>query len=78
MTNDNIRRTWEHLKRRSANSFSARYNVCIPVYCAIYPDASSAIAAEKMIKGWTRARKIELIESMNPEWRNLSEEPIRS
>jgi putative endonuclease len=43
------------------------------VYCEGTADVLSAIRREKQIKGWTRMRKLELIEKMNPEWKDLAE-----
>jgi putative endonuclease len=43
------------------------------VYVETFRDVNSAIASEKVIKGWLRKKKIELINASNPEWRDLSE-----
>jgi putative endonuclease len=58
-------------KCREHPGFSARYNVTRLVYFEFLPDAFSAINREKQIKGWTRAKRIALIESKNPEWIDL-------
>jgi len=52
--------------------FTQRYNVTLLVHAETYPNPTAAIAREKQIKGWVRAKKIALIESENPEWRDLS------
>ena len=52
--------------------FTARYNIDRLVYCEEYHDVHDAIRREKQIKGWLRARKIALIESVNPRWDDLS------
>jgi putative endonuclease len=52
--------------------FASRHNITRLVSYEEYPDARSAIEAEKRINGWLREKKIALIESMNPEWKNLS------
>jgi len=52
--------------------FTSRYNVCKLVYFESTDDITSAIGREKQIKGWRRSKKIELIESMNPNWQDLS------
>ena len=72
MTNDLVRRTWEH-KNKVNDGFTSRYNLTRIVYYErfFYPDA--AIAREKEIKGWRRSKKIKLIESMNPRWDDLAE-----
>jgi putative endonuclease len=72
VTNDLSRRTWEHLKG-IGSSFTARYHFDRLVYFETYELATQAIAREKQIKGWTRKRKIVLIKTMNPTWRDLSQ-----
>ena len=73
MTNDLERRVWEH-QQKLVPGFTAKYNVNVLVYYDAFPDAIQAIEAEKKIKGWTRAKKVRLIESLNPKWRDLSED----
>jgi putative endonuclease len=70
-----------HLERRvlrhktKANvGFSSRYKTTKLVYFEPFGRAKSAIAREKQIKKWRREKKLELIEEMNPEWRDLSED----
>jgi putative endonuclease len=53
--------------------FTSRYNISRLVYYEEFGDPDSAIAREKQLKGWLRKKKIALIESMNPEWKDLSE-----
>jgi putative endonuclease len=67
------RRVFEHKEGRPG-SFAARYRASHLVYFEQFGDIGEAIAREKEIKKMTRRRKIELIESTNPEWRDLSEE----
>jgi putative endonuclease len=43
------------------------------VYCEGFGDVTAAIAREKQLKGWLRRKKVELIESVNPQWQDLSE-----
>jgi len=74
ITNDLARRVYEHKNHIFENSFTKRYNVCKLVFCESFNDVNEAIAAEKKIKGWTRARKFELINNNNPSWKDLSEE----
>ena len=71
-TNNLKRRLYEH-QNKLADGFTKIYNVNKLVYYEITNDVSSAIAREKQIKGWTRARKNALIESKNPDWRDLAE-----
>jgi putative endonuclease len=72
MTNDLERRMSEH-KRKLIKGFSATYNITKLVYYEAFNEAGDAIAREKQIKGWLRAKKIALIESLNPQWNDLSE-----
>ncbi len=73
MTNNLERRLYEH-RHHLADGFTSRYNVDKLVYCESTTDVRAAIAREKALKGWTRARKNALVKSMNPDWRDLSEE----
>jgi|SRR6266851_8730728 len=66
VTNDLERRTSEH-KRGEIAGFSKRYRVNRLVY-----DVVEAIAREKQIKGWVRRKKVELVKSMNPRWKDLA------
>ena len=69
VTNDIVRRVAEHRVYRSG--FTGRYHVTTLVYAERTSDVHAAIAREKQIKGWTRAKKIVLIEDVNPTWRDL-------
>ena len=73
VTGDLERRVAEH-KQKLIPGFTARYNITRLVYYESTPDVRSAIAREKQIKGWLRAKKVALIESVNPQWRDLSED----
>ena len=73
VTADLLRRVREHKEMR-APGFTARYRVTELVYFEAFGDSRIAIAREKQIKGWLRARKIALIESFNPHWRDLAAE----
>ena len=55
-----------------ANSFTSRYRIKHLVYYEACNDAVAAISREKQIKGWTRDKKIALIESVNAKWLDLS------
>ncbi len=72
VTNDLCRRVAEH-RSGKAPGFTRRYNVTKLVYYECGDDVGAAIAREKAIKGGSRRDKIELIESMNPEWKDLAE-----
>ena len=73
ITNDLIRRTYEH-KSNLVEGFTSKYNVHKLVYYDLTSDVMSAITREKQVKGWTRNKKIKLIESMNPGWKHLYDE----
>ena len=70
VTNDLARRAWEH-KHKLLSGFTRRYNMTRLVFYEVTPDVRAAIAREKQIKGWLRRKKVALVESMNPEWRDL-------
>ena len=71
VTNDLRRRVYEH-KQKLIKGFTSKYNITKLVYHEEYNDINDAIKREKQIKGWSRKKKIELIESVNPEWKDLS------
>jgi putative endonuclease len=75
MTNDLERRVYEHKNPgpdEGASPFTARHHITRLVYIEACRDVRDAIAREKQIKGWRRDRKLALIESQNPAWRDLS------
>ncbi len=72
VTNDIIRRNFEH-KNKLAKGFTEKYNVNKLVYYKQFGTALEAIAEEKRIKGWLRIKKINLINSINSEWKDLSD-----
>ena len=67
-------RVYEHKHKINANSFSAKYNCVNLVYYKWFETIKEAIAEEKRIKGGSRKKKEEMINSMNPEWKDLYEE----
>jgi putative endonuclease len=71
-TNDLLSRMHQH-RNHLLDGFTNRYNVTRLVYCEESSTVWDAIQREKQIKGGTRARKIELIESINPGWCDLAE-----
>jgi putative endonuclease len=73
VTNNLERRVYEH-KHKLMPGFTSKYNITKLVYYEAGDNINVAIAREKQIKGWLRAKKIALIESVNPEWRDLSED----
>ncbi|MBO4436755.1 MAG: GIY-YIG nuclease family protein [Fibrobacter sp.] len=70
VTSDLEKRLDEHRQRLCG--FTARYNVTKLGYCEYFQDIKDAIQREKQIKAGNRQRKIDLIESINPEWKDLS------
>ncbi len=72
VTNDMVKRVYEH-KNKIVKGFTAKYNINKLVYFEHTTDVGAAIAREKQIKAGSRAKKIALIESMNPQWKDLSE-----
>ena len=73
VTNDLERRIYEH-KNKLVKGFTEKYNVNKLVYFEYTSDVKSAIAREKEIKGWIRQKKNQLVQGVNPLWKDLSEE----
>ena len=65
-------RIFQH-KEKPVPGFTSRYNINKLVYYEIFVDAYSVISREKQIKGGSREKKIELVNSMNPKWEDLSD-----
>ena len=76
VTNNLERRMYEHKHKVKSSSFVARYNVTQLVYYEETNDPRVAIEREKQIKGWLRAKKIALVNSMNPKWEDLSSHAV--
>ena len=72
VTNDLQRRVYQHKNKTEPNSFTARYNVNRLVYFEIFSDIKDAISREKQLKAWRREKKVLLLESENPHWKDLS------
>ena len=72
-TTDLYRRVDEHKNGIYTNSFTSRYNINKLVYFEAFTLVADSFTREKQIKGGSRKKKIELIESINPEWKDLSE-----
>ncbi|MBV8889368.1 MAG: GIY-YIG nuclease family protein [Alphaproteobacteria bacterium] len=73
VTGDLIRRIWQH-RTGAGGEFVRRYRVDRLVFAEFHPTMESAILREKRLKKWRRAWKLELIESHNPQWRDLYDE----
>ena len=69
VTNDLRRRVWEH-KEKLGGGFTSKYNINKLVYYEDTADVRTAIAREKQIKGGSRQKKIDLVNSLNPDWRD--------
>lgn len=72
VTNNLERRVFEH-KQQLVEGFTKKYNLTKSVHYETGDDIRSAIQREKQIKGWLRRRKIDFVESVNPQWDDLSE-----
>jgi putative endonuclease len=70
VTSDIRRRAWEH-RDCVADGFTRRYGLKRLVYVEAHDDIRLAIEREKRVKRWQRAWKIELIQSINPDWADL-------
>jgi len=73
ITNDLARRVWQH-KTGAGSAFVAKYGVTTLVWYESYQSVNEAIYREKQIKRWERRWKLELIEQINPGWKDLYRE----
>ena len=73
MTNNLKRRVYEH-KHKLVKGFTAKFNIHKLVYFEETTDVGNAIAREKEIKKWRREKKDALVQTMNPDWSDLSED----
>jgi putative endonuclease len=76
MTDDLARRVWMH-REGVLSGFTKEYNVKLLVWYEQHETRESAFARERAMKKWSRAWKIELIQKMNPEWRDLYDDLLR-
>ena len=74
VTNDLLRRVYQHKNDMDPDSFSAKYKTHKLVYFEQTADVKSALEREKQLKGWRRSKKNALIETMNPQWKDLYSE----
>ena len=72
-TTDLYKRVMEHRNKIFTNSFTSRYNVNKLVYYESFSRAEDAFEREKQIKGGSRKKKVDLVNKVNPEWRDLIE-----
>ncbi len=73
VTSDLHKRVWQH-KNNEVKGFTQKYSVHRLVYYELHSSMYSAIEREKKLKKWRRAWKLRLIESVNPNWRDMYEE----
>ena len=71
MTNDLERRVYEH-KQGNKGGFTDRYRITKLVYHETTSDVRAAIEREKQLKAWRRSKKVALVDSVNPEWKDLA------
>lgn len=69
------RRIQEH-RNHTLPGFTARYHCVKCVYAETTEDVHAALSYEKRLKGWSRQKKIDLIHSVNPEWRDLGDDVL--
>lgn len=72
VTSDLLKRLYQH-QSKDIQGFTSRYHVNKLVYYEMADNPETAIVREKALKGWTRKKKIDLIQSVNPQWNDLSE-----
>ena len=70
VTSDLVKRIWQH-KNNMVEGFTERYGVHQLVWYELHENMQTALEREKRMKGWKRKWKLELIESMNPNWQDL-------
>ena len=76
VTSNLVKRVYEH-RKKFVDGFSKKYKLEKLVYYEVADTIVSAITREKQIKGWIRSKKNFLIESVNPEWKDLYQEIIQ-
>ena len=74
VTSDLKTRVYQHKNHLFENSFTARYNLELLVYYEVFHNIKDAIVREKKIKAGSRKNKENLINSINPQWKDLSDE----
>jgi len=73
VTNNLERMVFQH-RMQETDGFAKQYNTTMPIFMEEFPDPTSAIAREKQLKNWNRAKKLWLVERQNPEWRDLAKD----
>lgn len=72
VTNDLVRRVFEHKNGLNKSSFTKKYNIHKLIWFQEFQSPDEAIAAEKKIKGWTRVKKIALIKETNSDFKEIA------
>ena len=70
VTSDLVKRIWQH-RNKATRGFTSKYNLTRLVYFELFEDMFQAISREKQLKAGSRKVKIKLIESINPDWKDL-------
>lgn len=73
VTNDVYKRLAQHRSSLNRDSYTTKHRTTKLVYCESTSDVTAAIRREKQIRGWTRKRKLELVDQVNPSWKDLAE-----
>lgn len=77
VTSNLAQRIWQH-KNKQVSGFSSKYSLYLLVYYELHSEMIMAITREKQIKKWRRGWKLRIIEELNPEWLDLSDEVFKS
>lgn len=77
VTSNLINRVHEHKTHKYLNSFTSKYNLEFLIFYEFHSSIEEAIAREKLVKKWNRQKKEDLINTINPEWKDLWEEIIK-
>ncbi len=72
VTSNLLQRVWQH-RNKLVNGFSKTHSISMLIYYELHDTMESAITREKQLKGGSRAKKLKLIENMNPQWNDLYE-----
>ncbi len=73
VTNDLLKRVYDH-KGKLTGGFTKKYNVTWLAYHEVTGDVSAALSREKQLKKWSRGKKVALIGSFNPQWKDLAQD----
>jgi len=71
VTNNLLRRVQEHKDKKAKNSFTSKYNLNKLVYYEYFDSIETAISREKELKKWRREKKDDLVNELNPQWKEL-------